>query len=93
MYIVPKDDELIIESKVKPQDIDNIKSELKSKVQLTAFKAKKVPKLNGEVLFISADILLDEIISEQYFLARVKIDESELSKLKSGINLYSGMPA
>ena len=71
-----------------------IKSQcLNAKVQLTAFKAKKVPKLNGEVLSVSADILLDEITAEQYFLARIKIDQTELSELKSNISLYPGMPA
>ena len=65
----------------------------KAKVQLTAFKAKKVPKLTGEVLSVSADILTDEQSSEQYFLARIKIDDSEINKLKEKITLYPGMPA
>ena len=65
----------------------------KPKVQLTAFKAKKVPKLTGEVLSVSADILLDEVSGEQYFLARIKIDDNEINKLKAKITLYPGMPA
>lgn len=93
MYIVPKDDELIIEARVKPADIDNVKAGLKAKVQLTAFKAKKVPKLTGELLSVSADILLDEVTGEQYFLARIKIDDKEISNLKEKITLYPGMPA
>jgi len=93
MYIVPGDDELIIEARVNPQDIDNVKSGLNAKIQLTAFKAKKVPKLLGQVLSVSADIILDEISGEQYFLARIKINKKELKKLKIDITLYPGMPA
>jgi hypothetical protein len=37
---------------------------LRAKVLLTAFKTKKVPKLTGEVLSVSADILLDEVSGE-----------------------------
>jgi HlyD family type I secretion membrane fusion protein len=93
MYIVPQNDQLIVEARVNPNDIDNVKTGLKAKVQLTAFKAKKVPKLTGEVLSVSADILLDEATGEQYFLARIKIDEDEINHLKAKITLYPGMPA
>ena len=93
MFIVPKDDQLIIEAKVNPNDIDNVEAGLTAKVQLTAFKAKKAPKLNGQVLSVSADSLLDEITGEQYFLARIKIDEEEIKRLKSDIKLSPGMPA
>ena len=93
MYVVPKDDQLIVEARVNPNDIDNVQSGQKAKVQLTAFKAKKVPKLTGEVLSVSADILLDEVSGEQYFLARIKIDDDEINKLKAKITLYPGMPA
>jgi len=54
---------------------------------------KRVPKLTGEVLSVSADILLDEATGEQYFLARIKIDEDEINHLKAKITLYPGMPA
>ncbi|ODS25061.1 hypothetical protein AB835_00720 [Candidatus Endobugula sertula] len=93
MYVVPKDDRLIIEARVNPSDIDNVEAGLIAKVQLTAFKAKKASKLNGQVLSVSADSLFDEITGEQYFLARIKIDEEEIKKLKSNIKLYPGMPA
>jgi len=93
MYVVPQDDQLIVEARVNPNDIDNVQSGQKAKVQLTAFKAKKVPKLTGEVLSVSADILLDEVSGEQYFLARIKIDEDEINHLKAKITLYPGMPA
>ncbi|MFZ8865219.1 MAG: HlyD family type I secretion periplasmic adaptor subunit [Rickettsiales bacterium] len=92
MYIVPKDDEMIIEARVNPQDIDNVQKGLEAKVQLTAYKAKKAPKLLAEILSVSADILFDEITGEQYFLARIRIMPGELEKLKDNIKLYPGMP-
>lgn len=93
MNIVPQHEELIVEAKVKPQDIDEVRTGLRAKVLLTAYKGKKVPKLNGEVLNVSADIVTNEQTRESYFLARVKIDEKEIKKLKSKIELYPGMPA
>lgn len=93
MYVVPKDDQLIVEARVNPSDIDNVVAGLKAKVQLTAFKAKEVPKLTGEVLSVSADILLDELTGETYFLARIKIDDEEINQLTQQVTLYPGMPA
>jgi len=93
MNIVPQHEELIIEAKVKPQDIDNVAIGMKSKIQLTAYKGKKVPKLNGEVINISADIITNEQTRESYFLARVSISKKDIEKLKDKIELYPGMPA
>lgn len=92
MYVVPNDDEMIIEAQINPQDIDNVQKGLEAKIQLTAYKAKKAPKLLGKVLSVSADILTDDLSGQQYFLARIKIAAGELEKLKSDIDLYPGMP-
>ena len=93
MTIVPQNDDLIIEAKIKPQDIDEVHNGLKTKIILTAYKGKKVPKLNGKVLNVSPDIVISEDGKESYFLARVKVDEGDIAKLKSKIELYPGMPA
>lgn len=93
MDVVPEGEELIIEAKIKPQDIDSVHEGLKAKVSLTAYKGKKVPKLNGEVINVSADIMANEQTRESYFLARIRIDQKELSNLKEQITLHPGMPA
>lgn len=93
LSIVPKDKNLIIEARVRPQDIDSIYEGLKARISLTAFKEKKVPKLKGEVINISGDIITDEKSNESYYLARVRIKESEIAKLKNEIKINPGMPA
>ena len=93
MNIVPQDEEMIIEAKIKPQDIDNVAIGMKSKIQLTAYKGKKVPKINGKVINVSADIVTNEQTRESYFLARINISKKDLDKLKEKIELYPGMPA
>ena len=66
---------------------------MKSKIQLTAYKGKKVPKINGEVINVSPDIITNEQTRESYFLARVSISKKDIDKLKSKVELYPGMPA
>lgn len=92
LEIIPQDDELIIEAKVSPQDIDVVRVGLKAKVRLSAYKTKAVPMLKGEVIDVSADSFQDQVDGSYYFTARVKINEKEVSLLK-GVSLYPGMPA
>ena len=93
MSIIPQHEELIVEAKIKPQDIDNVAIGLKAKVSLTAYKGKKVPKINGEVINVSPDIITNEQTRESYFLARISISKKDIEKLKSKVELYPGMPA
>ncbi len=93
MNIVPQNEELIVEAKIKPTDIDNIAVGMKTKVLLTAYKGKKVPKLNGEIINVAADVTTNEQNKESYFLARVSINKKDIAKLKTKITLYPGMPA
>ncbi len=93
MNIVPQHEELIIEAKIKPQDIDNVRVGMKSKIQLTAYKGKKVPKINGEIINISPDVIINEQTRESYFLARVSINKKDIEKLENKVELYPGMPA
>jgi len=91
--IVPNDDRLIIEARLNPNDIDLVTAGTSVKVQLSAYKAKKVPRLDGRVLSVSADILSDPTNGERYFLTRVLVDDSILENLKADVALYPGMPA
>jgi HlyD family type I secretion membrane fusion protein len=91
MEIIPQDDELIIEARVNPQDIDVVQVGLKSKVRLAAYKAKVVPMLQGEVINVSADSFQDQSNGSYYFTARIRINKQEVAKLKD-VSLYPGMP-
>ena len=92
MFIVPKNDVLIAEAKVKPQDIDLLSKAMVAKVQLTAYKSRLMPKLNGTLINVSADSFKNEATGEIYFKARIEIPELELKKLKADIKLSPGMP-
>lgn len=92
MFIVPKNDHLIAEVMVNPQDIDLLAEGLIAKVQLTAYKARLMPKLNGKLENVSADSFKNEMNGQVYFKARIEIPESELTKLKTDVKLTPGMP-
>ena len=90
--ILPKDDTLVIEAEVTPNDIDVVQVGLTAQVRLTAFKQRNTPPLEGEVTRVSADSFTHERTGASYFLARITIDPTERDKLDGG-ELYPGMPA
>ena len=70
MFIVPRNDDLIIETRIKPVDVDVIEVGLLAEVRFTAFKQRTTPALSGEVVYVSADILTDPELEEAFFIAR-----------------------
>ncbi|MEM1243558.1 MAG: HlyD family efflux transporter periplasmic adaptor subunit, partial [Pseudomonadota bacterium] len=92
MDIVPSDENLIIEARVKPVDIDVVHKGLLAKVNLIAFKTRHTPSLSGKVTHVSADAFIDDKTGETYYTAEIAIPPEELERLKSGQELYPGMP-
>jgi HlyD family secretion protein/epimerase transport system membrane fusion protein len=91
MDLIPQDDELIVEIKVNPQDIDVVLKGLPARVILSAYRAKVVPPLEGKVINVSADSFTDQQNGASYFLARIRINKDELKQLEK-VRLYPGMP-
>jgi HlyD family secretion protein len=91
MLVVPDADELIIEAKVSPQDIDQIHAGQPAVVQFGAFNRRTTPELNGEVISIGADITTDDKRNESYYAVRIRIPDKELARL-DGLQPMAGMP-
>jgi HlyD family type I secretion membrane fusion protein len=91
LEIVPDSDVLVAEVRVSPNDIDVVHAGLGARVVLSAYKRRNTPQLDGKVLQVSPDVILDERSERGYFAARVGIDRDELAKLE-GVRLSPGMP-
>jgi HlyD family secretion protein len=92
MMIVPQDDLLVVEAKIAPHDIDQARSHNKAVIRFPAFNQRTTPSLNGTVASISAELTKEQQTNMQYYVARVKIDESEMKRL-GDLQLVPGMPA
>ncbi|MDD5331114.1 MAG: HlyD family type I secretion periplasmic adaptor subunit [Sulfuricella sp.] len=96
MQIVPLDDDLIIEAKVRPADVAFIKPGLPATVKLDAYDYSIYGSLNGEVSYISADTMNEEVRgSEQlYYRVQIKTKGRNLaSRQKGRIDIQPGMTA
>jgi adhesin transport system membrane fusion protein len=90
--IVPLDDSLLVEARVKPRDIAHLSPGLPAKVKLTAYDFAIYGGLDGEVEHISADTFVDED-DEAYYLVRVRTREPELVKNGRAYTIIPGMTA
>lgn len=92
MDIVPSNDSLVVEAKVKPADIESVRKGLPARVRLTAYKRSTMKSIAGKVINVSADRLVDPRTGEPYFASRIKVDAKALAALKD-VKLQPGMPA
>ncbi len=90
--IVPDQESLVIEAQVAVEDISDVRPNARAEVHLTAYKQRITPIVNGDVVQISADRLMDQKTGQPYYVALVRIDKDQLAKLPN-IQLYPGMPA
>jgi HlyD family secretion protein/epimerase transport system membrane fusion protein len=91
--IVPTEEQLLIDAKVAPNDIDVVAIGMKADVHLTAYSSRGLPRVTGVVRDVSADSVTDSATNLTYYIARVEIPKAELAALDQSIKLVAGMPA
>jgi HlyD family type I secretion membrane fusion protein len=90
--IVPTQEKLVVEARIRPQDIDHVREHSTAEVRLTAFDARTTPLLPGTVVFVSPDRITSQESGESWFVATVEVDAAALKDHPS-LRLQAGMPA
>ncbi len=96
LQIVPLEDDLIVEAKVRPADIAFVKSGLPATVKLDAYDYSIYGSLQGTVSYISADTLNEETRAGDmpYYRVQVKTRDRNLSsRTNERIDVQPGMTA
>lgn len=91
MEILPDADALIIQVRLPPESIDSVHVGRKARVRLTAYRRATAPTIDGEVTYVSADLLEEPRDGSRYFEARVRLDPAALEQ-QPDIALTAGMP-
>jgi HlyD family secretion protein len=91
MLIVPQADDLQVEAKVNPQDIDKLQVGQKTLLRLSAFNQRTTPELNGVVTRVSPDTTTDQRTGQSYYTIRVSMPPEEVARL-GDVKLIPGMP-
>lgn len=91
MEILPTTRELIVEARVRPEDIDKIRVGQDARMHFRALNPRTTPQVAGKVFYMSADRLVDQKNGQPYYTIRLKIAE-ELPPAIKPDQIYPGMP-
>jgi adhesin transport system membrane fusion protein len=92
MEIVPLDDTLLVEAKIKPRDIGFIRPKQKATVKITAYDYSIYGGLLGYVEDISADTITNEK-GDSFYLIHVRTDKNYLGTKEKPLYIIPGMLA
>jgi len=91
LEIVPINDQLDVEAHVRPEDADDVHIGMMAKVNLGAYKQRRLPMITGTVTTVSADRLTDQKTGQAYFNVEIAVDLAQLKDYPD-VKLIPGMP-
>ena len=102
LELLPVNDELIIEARVKPNDITHVKEGQDALIRLTALNQRMTPVIDGRVVYVSADTVSEQETSQSLgaqpvransYIVRVALDQQDARRKIENFRPTPGMPA
>lgn len=95
MEVIPIEERLLVEAKIKPQDVAFLVPGMPAKVKITAYDYSIYGHLNGTLEQISADTLSEDTLKgkEFYYSVLIKTDGSQLMRNGEALPIIPGMIA
>jgi len=91
MEIVPKEKRLIIEARIRPEDINHVRAGSQADIRLTAYQTRTTPLVPGTVTYVSGDRLVEQQTGAPYYIVHIDVPEQALGA--ANLRLQAGMPA
>lgn len=89
--VVPAEKPLLVEARVRPQDIEAVTPGMQTRLTLSAYDTRVIGTMEGTVAHVSADRLIDDATQQPYFLTRIRLAEATPHLVKS-LRIMPGMP-
>ena len=89
---VPELKTLIVEAKLRPEDINYVRTGTLADVRLTAYKQRNTQLVEGKVSYVSGDRLVETGTGTAYYLVQVEVPPQALVEA-GNLKLQAGMPA
>ncbi|MFW1677895.1 HlyD family type I secretion periplasmic adaptor subunit [Pontibacter sp. JAM-7] len=90
LNIIPWEDKLLVEARIKPSDIANIQPGQTARIKVSAYDFSIYGGVDAKVVFVSPSTILDEQ-DESYYLARLETKNSYIGNDKTSLPLIAGM--
>ena len=92
MLIVPQSDDLVVEARVAPQDIDQLAVGARTVLRIMAGNQRTTPDVTGVLTRIAADLTKEQQTNQSYYTVRIALDAKQVRRL-GDLKLVPGMPA
>ena len=92
LQIVPDRDTMIVEARIRPQDVDQVRVGQAARVTFSGFNRQTTPDISGKLIFVSPDLTSDQRTGQSYYRIKVRLDAGALARAPQ-IALKAGMPA
>jgi len=91
MEIVPTIGEVTASVQIAATDRSSIFEGQLVRTQFSSYKGWQAPRLEGEIIDVSADLKTDPVTSASYYEARIRVPKSEILRTKD-VDIIPGMP-
>lgn len=91
--LVPSEEALIVEARIKPADIGFLRIGQPAKVSITAYDATVYGALKGAIETISPDAIEDEKTGESFYTITVRTEAERLKSKRGDFGILPGMAA
>ena len=91
--VVPSEDTLIVQARIKPSDIGFLKIGQDAKVSITAYDSSVYGSMKGVIETISPDAIEDEKTGESFYNIVVRTHADKLESKRGNLNILPGMAA
>ena len=96
MDIVPDHAGLVIEARISPEDIDDLKVGQDAQIRFNSLHERDLPIMDGRITRLSADSFQDEKTGQSFYTGEITVPSKELDIIRNGrgedFNLKAGMP-
>ncbi|MEY2686248.1 MAG: hypothetical protein RL375_446 [Pseudomonadota bacterium] len=104
--VVPADPRLLVETRIRTEDINRVHLNQHADLRFTSYKYRSTPMVPGRVSYVAADRVVDRDTSASYYTVQVEVDAGGQALLgkddrsgaagdggDAGVRLQAGMPA
>ena len=91
MEIVPNIGEVTASVQIAATDRSSVFEGQLVRTQFSSYKGWQAPRLEGEIIDVSADLKTDPVTSVSYYEARIRVPASEIAKT-TNVDIIPGMP-
>jgi HlyD family type I secretion membrane fusion protein len=90
--IVPAEPRLVIEARIRPEDVAYVRQGSEVDIRFTSFKHRTTRLVEGRAFYVSADRLVDRATNQPYYATLIEADPGSL-RAAGDLPIQAGMPA